>query len=72
MAIVVFVLGETEESVFKRRRRRLNSKRRISMPRPVGTNLVLVRRVRANYLISMKAERAKRAERLTAWGPGAR
>ena len=41
--------------------------------RPVGTNLVLVRRViRANNLLSMKTERAKRAERLTAWGPGAR
>ena len=40
--------------------------------RPVGTNLVLVRRVGANNLLSVKAERAKRAERLTAWGPGAR
>ena len=42
------------------------------MSRPVGTNLILVRRVRANNLLSMKAERAKRAERQTAWGPGAR
>ena len=25
-----------------------------------------------NKILSMKAERAKRAERLTAWGPGAR
>ena len=41
----------------------------ILQTRPVGTNLVLVRRVRANNLLSMKA---KRAERLTAWGPGAR
>ena len=40
--------------------------------RPVGTNLKLVRRVRAKNLLSMKAEWAKRAERLTAWGPGAR
>ena len=40
--------------------------------RPVGTNLKLVRRVRAKNLLSMKAERAKRAERLTAWGPGTR
>ena len=38
VAIVVFVLGETDESVLRRRRRRrrrmrrLNSKRRISMP----------------------------------------
>ena len=39
------------------------------MGRPVGTNLVLVRRVKANNLLSMKAERA---ERLTAWGTGAR
>ena len=39
--------------------------------RPVGTNLVLVRRVRANRLLSMKAERAKREDRLTDWGPGA-
>ena len=49
--------------------------------RPVGTNLVLVRRVGANNLLSMKAERAKRAERLQRrgvqgpaqgpwWGPG--
>ena len=37
--------------------------------RPVGTNLILVRRVMAKNLLSMKAERA---ERLTAWGPGAR
>ena len=36
--------------------------------RPVGTNLKLVRRVRGNNLLSMKAERA---ERLTAWGPRA-
>ena len=35
--------------------------------RPVGTNLKLVRRVRAKNLLSMKA---KRAERLT--GPGGR
>ena len=35
----------------------------------VGTNLELVRRVRGKNLLSMKAERA---ERLTAWGPGAR
>ena len=39
------------------------------LSRPVGTNLGLVRRIRANNLLSMKAERA---ERLTAWGPGAR
>ena len=38
------------------------------LSRPVGTNLVLVRRVRANNLLSMKAERA---ERLTVRGPGA-
>ena len=38
--------------------------------RPVGTNLVFVRRVRVNTSLSMKAERAKREERLTAWGPG--
>ena len=37
--------------------------------RPVGTNLKLVRRVRGKNCLSMKAERA---ERLTAWGPGAR
>ena len=44
-----------------------------SLPnRPVGTNLVLVQRVKADNLLSMKAERAKRAECLTAWGPGAR
>ena len=42
--------------------------------RPVGTNLILVRRGCANInnLLSMKAERAKREERLTAWDPGAR
>ena len=40
--------------------------------RPVGTNSVLVRQVSAKDLLSMKAERAKRAERLTAWGPGVR
>ena len=41
--------------------------------RPVGTNLVLVRRVRANNnLLSIKVDLAKRAERLTAWCPGAR
>ena len=40
--------------------------------RPVGTNLKLVRRVRGKNFLSMKAERAKRVERLTAWGPGAR
>ena len=40
--------------------------------KPVGTNLVLVRQVRAKDLLSMKAERAKRAECLAAWGPGAR
>ena len=40
--------------------------------RPVGTNLVLVRRViRANNLLSMKTKRATRAERLTAWCPRA-
>ena len=38
--------------------------------RPVGTNLVLARRVGANNLLSMKVERAKRAERLAAWGQG--
>ena len=37
--------------------------------RPVRMNLVLVRRVRAKKLLSMKAERV---EHLTAWGPGAR
>ena len=42
---------------------------RSTRTRPVGANLVLVRRVRAKNLLSMKAERA---ERLTAWGPGAR
>ena len=36
---------------------------------PVGTKLVLERRVRANNLLSMKEERV---ERLTAWGSGAR
>ena len=36
--------------------------------RPVGTNLVLVQRVTANDLPSMKAEQAKR---VTAWGSGA-
>ena len=43
----------------------------LALPRPIGTNLVLVQRVRANNLLSMKAERAKPAERLTAWGPWA-
>ena len=42
---------------------------RVCWGRPVGTNLVLVRRVMAKNLLSMKAERA---ERVTAWGPGAR
>ena len=28
--------------------------------------------IQSKYLLSMKAERAQRAERLTAWGPGAR
>ena len=46
---------------------RSNCNRPRQSTRPVGTNLVLVRRVRAN-LVSMKAEQA---ERLTAWGPGA-
>ena len=40
--------------------------------RPVGTNLKLVRRVRAKNLLSIKAKQAKRAECLTAWGPGVR
>ena len=48
------------------------AKLNIHRPRPVGTNLILVRRVMAKNLLSMKAERAKRAERLMAWGPGAR
>ena len=46
----------------------ISSARKIQ-DRPVGTNLVLVRWVRAKNLLSMKT---KRAERLTAWGPGAR
>ena len=37
--------------------------------RPVGTNLVMVRQVRAKNLLSVKAERA---ERLTACGSVAR
>ena len=40
----------------------------MSNVRPIGTNLVLVRRVRANNLLSMKA---KREEGLTVWGPEA-
>ena len=44
----------------------------VCVNRPVRTNLELVRRVRGKNLLSMKAERAKRAERLTAWVPGAR
>ena len=39
----------------------------LSQNRPVGTNLVSVRQIRANNLLSMKAERAKGP---TVWGPG--
>ena len=45
---------------------------RLDIVRPVGTILEMVWRVRGKNLLFTKAERAKPAERLTAWGPGAR
>ena len=56
----------------KQKKKKKRNKTKQNKTRSVGTKLVLVRRIKSNNLLSMKAERAKRVERLTAWGPGAR